>query len=85
LLKGPHWTLLGYEAKRSAVPARAGLHIHCIGSHHELIDESGHFRGAYSVSPGDWVLVRPDGYIGALVGSHQTDALTRFLAEQGVV
>ena len=31
LLKGTHWTLLGYQVKRDAVPARTGLHIHCIG------------------------------------------------------
>lgn len=84
LLKGPHWTLFGYQVKRADVPARAGLHIHRIGPGGELIDESGHFRGAYTVSPGDWVLVRPDGYIGAFVGSQQTDTLTRFLAEQGL-
>ena len=83
LLKGPHWTLLGYEVKREAVTARAGLHIHCIGLGEELIDEGAHFRTAYTLSPGDWVLVRPDGYIGAFVNSQQTDALTRFLAEQG--
>lgn len=85
LLKGPHWTLLGYQAKRDAVPARTGLHIHCIGPDGELVDEGQHFRGAYALSPGDWVLVRPDGYIGAFVGSQQTDALLRFLDEQGVV
>lgn len=84
LLKGPHWTLLGYQVKRGAVPARAGLHIHCIGPDAELIDASEHFRSAYAVSSGDWVLVRPDGYIGAFVGAQQSDALTRFLAEQGL-
>jgi hypothetical protein len=85
LLRGPHWTLLGYQANRSAVPARAGLHIHCIGPDGELIDEGEHFRDAYAVSPGDWVLVRPDGYIGAFVGSQQIDTLTRFLEERGLV
>jgi 2-polyprenyl-6-methoxyphenol hydroxylase-like FAD-dependent oxidoreductase len=85
LLRGPHWTLLGYQVNRTAVPARAGLHIHCIGPDGELIDESEHFRGAYAVSSGDWVLVRPDGYIGAFVGAQQTVALTRFLDEQGLV
>ncbi|EJN07438.1 2-polyprenyl-6-methoxyphenol hydroxylase-like oxidoreductase [Bradyrhizobium sp. YR681] len=84
LFKGPHWTLLGYEAKRGTVPARTGLQIHCIGPDGELIDENGHFRGAYAVSPGNWVLVRPDGYVGAVVGSAQTDALAHFLAEQGL-
>ncbi|MGY8705850.1 FAD-dependent oxidoreductase [Bradyrhizobium sp. 18BD] len=85
LFKGTHWTLLGYQVKRGAVPARSGLHIHCIGSDGELIDDGGHFRGAYAVSPGDWALVRPDGYISAFVGAQQTDALTRFLAEQSLV
>ncbi|MEH2491835.1 FAD-dependent oxidoreductase [Bradyrhizobium sp. AZCC 2230] len=85
LLRGTHWTLLGYQVKRDAVPARTGLHIHCIGPDQELIDDSGHFRSAYTVSSGDWVLVRPDGYIGAFVGAQQTGALARFLAEQGLV
>ena len=85
LLRGPHWTLLGYQANRTAMPARAGLHIHCIGPDGELIDEGEHFRSAYAVSSGDWVLVRPDGYIGAFVGAQQTDALTRFVDEQGLV
>lgn len=85
LLRGPHWTLLGYQVKRDTVPAHSGLHIHCIGPDQELIDDSGHFRSAYTVSSGDWVLVRPDGYIGAFVGSGQTDTLARFLAERGLV
>jgi len=85
LLRGPHWTLLGYQVDRRAAPARTGLHIRCIGPNDELIDEGEHFRGTYTVSPGDWVLVRPDGYISAFVGSLQIDALTRFLDEQGLV
>ncbi len=85
LLRGPHWTLLGYRVKRGAMPARTGLHVHCIGPDDELIDESEHFRSAYTVSPGDLVLVRPDGYISAFVGSQKTDQLARFLDEQGVV
>jgi 2-polyprenyl-6-methoxyphenol hydroxylase-like FAD-dependent oxidoreductase len=85
LLRGPHWTLLGYQANRTAMPARAGLHIHCIGPDGELIDEGEHFRSAYAVSSGDWVLVRPDGYIGAFVSAQQTVALMRYLDEQGLV
>ena len=85
LFKGPHWTLLGYEVAREAVAPRAGLRIHTFGARGDLIDEGGHFREAYGVSSGDWVLVRPDGYIGAIVGSEQTDALARFLTEQGLI
>jgi hypothetical protein len=31
------------------------------------------------------VLVRPDGYIGAIVHSRRMDALNRFLGEQGLI
>lgn len=85
LFKGPHWTLLGYEVEREAVPARAGLRVHAFGPRGDLIDEGGHFREAYAVSPGDWVLVRPDGYVGAIVSSRHMDALTHFLGEQGLM
>jgi 2-polyprenyl-6-methoxyphenol hydroxylase-like FAD-dependent oxidoreductase len=84
LFKGPHWTLLGYHAQPDAVPPRAGLLIHTFGPRGDLIDEGGHFREAYAVLPGDWVLVRPDGYVGAIVGSRQMNALTHFLGEQGL-
>jgi 2-polyprenyl-6-methoxyphenol hydroxylase-like FAD-dependent oxidoreductase len=85
LLKGPHWTLLGCQVEREAIPPRAGLRIHLFGPGGDLIDEGAYFRHAYTVSPGDWVLIRPDGYIGAIVGPEQTDALTHFLGEQGMI
>jgi 2-polyprenyl-6-methoxyphenol hydroxylase-like FAD-dependent oxidoreductase len=62
LLRGPHWTLLGYEVEDSIAP-REGLRIHKIGPDAELRDVDGHFRAAYGLSPGTWVLIRPDGYI----------------------
>jgi hypothetical protein len=79
LFKGPHWTLLGYHVERNAVPPRTGLRVHNFGPSGDLIDERGHFRQAYAVSPGDWVLVRPDGYIGAIVGSPHLDALVQYI------
>jgi len=82
VLKGPHWTLIGYEAKGDAVPPRAGLHIHVVGR--DLIDEDGHFRSAYALSKGDWLLVRPDGYVGAIVGAGETAALETYLRRAGV-
>jgi len=85
LFKGPHWTLVGYLVEREAVPPRAGLRTHAIGPRGDLIDENGHFLEAYAVAPGDWVLVRPDGYIGAIVGSQHIDALTHFLGEHGLI
>ncbi|WP_349263391.1 FAD-dependent oxidoreductase [Steroidobacter sp.] len=81
LLAGPHWTLLGYEVNREWVRPRAGVRIHTFGTHGDLIDDQTHFRNAYGVSPGDWVLVRPDGYIGAIVASHELAALEHYLDE----
>ncbi len=84
LLKGPHWTLLGDAVPRGLVPARAGLHIHTIGPAGDLIDEAGHFRAAYGTGEGDWVLVRPDGYIGAFVTTAELAALEAYLAERSM-
>lgn len=86
LFAGPHWTLLGCETQAGAVAPRAGLHIHFVGAHGDLLDEGGHFRAAYALAPGDWVLVRPDGYVGAIVGSGRDDlqALERYLGAVGL-
>jgi hypothetical protein len=84
LFKGAHWTLLGYEAERDVIAPRSGLHIHSIGSRAEYIDEGGHFRDTYAVTPGDFVLVRPDGYIGAIVASNDVEALESYLRQVGL-
>jgi hypothetical protein len=41
-------------------------------------------RDAYGLSPGDWVLVRPDGYVGAIVSGAEVSALDPYLARVGV-
>ena len=51
LFKGPHWTLLGYQVERDAVPSRPGLHIHTT-VRAATIDEGGHLRDAYALAPG---------------------------------
>jgi 2-polyprenyl-6-methoxyphenol hydroxylase-like FAD-dependent oxidoreductase len=84
LFEGPHWTLLGYEADRAAVAPRSGLRIHIVGPQGDIADDAGHLRDAYAVSPGDWVLVRPDGYVAAIVPTMEVPALDRYLAEVGV-
>lgn len=81
LFAGPHWTLLGYEVEGHRARPRAGLRIHTFGAHGDLIDERGHFKDAYAVSSGDWVLVRPDGYIGAVLASEELTALEGYLDE----
>jgi 2-polyprenyl-6-methoxyphenol hydroxylase-like FAD-dependent oxidoreductase len=79
LFTGPHWTLLGFEVDRDGVQPRAGLRIHTFGSRGDLNDDGGHFRNAYAVSPGDWVLIRPDGYIGTIVTSGEIADLESYL------
>lgn len=81
LFRGPHWTLLGYNA-RDAVAARANLRIHHIGA--EFTDEAGHVKDAYGIADGEWVLVRPDGYVGAIVSSDELAALERYLSDVGL-
>jgi FAD binding domain len=85
LFQGPHWTLLGYEAQRTAVAPRPGLRIHVIGPRGDIADDGGHLRDAYGVSPGDWVLIRPDGYVAAVVPAASVSLLDRYLAGVGVM
>jgi hypothetical protein len=85
LFQGPHWTLLGYEADRTAIAPRSGLRVRIVGSRGDLVDDCGHFRDAYGLSPGEWVLIRPDGYVGAIAGTEEIPALERYLADVGVL
>jgi hypothetical protein len=82
LFAGPHWTLLGFEVDRDRVRPQADLHIHTFGARGDLIDHGSHFRDAYGVSSGDWVLVRPDGYIGAIIASQELPTLDDYLRNQ---
>jgi 2-polyprenyl-6-methoxyphenol hydroxylase-like FAD-dependent oxidoreductase len=85
LFKGPHWTLIGYEVERlSGVKPRAGLHIHAVGPCGDIVDDGGHIRDGYGVRTGDWVLVRPDGYVGAVVSSDHTSSLENYLDRVGL-
>lgn len=84
LFKGPHWTLLGYHVDRALAPTRPGLHIQTFGERGELSDPAGHFAAAYALSPGDWILVRPDGYVGAIVDSSEIAALESYLQRAGL-
>ncbi len=84
LFQGPHWTLLGYQIDREAIAPRGDVHIHTIGVRGDIVDEGRYVRDAYGVAPGDWVLVRPDGYIGAIVSSTELAALCRYLDDVGI-
>jgi hypothetical protein len=84
LFKGPHWTLLGYDVDRAAIAPRRGLHVHVVGQGGDLRDDAGHFQQAYALSPGDWVLIRPDGYVGTIVASSELEVLSRYLQVWGL-
>jgi 2-polyprenyl-6-methoxyphenol hydroxylase-like FAD-dependent oxidoreductase len=84
LFQGPHWTLLGYEVDRAAVAPRRNLHIHTVGVRGDIIDRDGHLRDGYGLASGDWALIRPDGYVGAMVSSGEIAALCRYLDGVGI-
>jgi 2-polyprenyl-6-methoxyphenol hydroxylase-like FAD-dependent oxidoreductase len=85
LFKGPHWTLIGYEVERlSGVNPRPGLHIHAVGPRGDIVDDGGHIRDGYGVRTGEWVLVRPDGYVGSIVSSDHTSSLDAYLDSVGL-
>ncbi|MGQ4511904.1 FAD-dependent monooxygenase [Streptomyces sp. DW26H14] len=85
LLQGPHWTLFGHEADTTAAPApRRGLRVHTVGARGDLHDAGGHFKDAYALAPGQWVLIRPDGYVAAVVDTAGLDAVQACLDAAGV-
>ncbi|MEB0047422.1 MULTISPECIES: FAD-dependent monooxygenase [unclassified Pseudomonas] len=84
LYKGTHWTLLGYGLEHGLVQPRPGLHIHTFGPRGDLFDDQGHFYDAYEPAIGDWVLVRPVGYIGAIVTNDEVGTLEGYLVQAGL-
>lgn len=84
LFKGPHWTLLGRDTDPDTIPSHPPLHVHVLGASGDIADTHGHVHDAYALAPGDWVLVRPDGYIGAFFASNHIHALRAYLQRVGV-
>jgi 2-polyprenyl-6-methoxyphenol hydroxylase-like FAD-dependent oxidoreductase len=86
LTKGPHWTLLGLDTDKhaAAIQVRKNLHIHRIAADGDLADEQQIFSRTYSVTKGDWVLIRPDGYIGAMIGPQGLSSLEDYFEDVGL-
>jgi 2-polyprenyl-6-methoxyphenol hydroxylase-like FAD-dependent oxidoreductase len=63
LYAGVHWTLLRFGEQAPRLD-RAGVRSHVVGT--EIVDADDHIGRAYDVPSGAAVLVRPDGYIGAI-------------------
>lgn len=90
LFKGGHWTLLVHAEQQQTpgvqemVEPRAGLHVHTIGRKGDVIDAWGHIHDAYGLTSGECVLIRPDGYVGAIVATDRLDELDDYLDRIGV-
>ncbi|MER7643960.1 FAD-dependent oxidoreductase [Streptomyces sp. NPDC126522] len=85
LFQGPHWTLLGHDVDDTSAPTpRPGLHIHTIGARGDLLDTGGWVQSAYGLTAEQWVLVRPDGYIAAVVDTAELAAVEAYLDTVGV-
>ncbi|MEV7085634.1 FAD-dependent oxidoreductase [Streptomyces sp. NPDC093085] len=85
LFQGPHWTLLGYDVHTHwAPPARAGLHIHTFGHRGDLVDIENQVRDAYGLRGGQWVLIRPDGYIASVTDTTGLGAVESYLDFVGI-
>lgn len=85
LFRGPHWSLLGYDVDRHALGhPRGGLIIHSVGERGDIVDTKGHVRDGYDLAPGDCVLVRPDGYVGAIFTIGQIATMERYFADVGL-
>lgn len=84
LFKGPHWTLLGFEVASDLIPPYANVHVHTFGHDGDLLDNDGHFVNSYGPAHGDWILIRPDGYVGAIVSSQNVATLLDYLKMVGV-
>jgi 2-polyprenyl-6-methoxyphenol hydroxylase-like FAD-dependent oxidoreductase len=85
LMRGPHWTAIGYEASHESAPApRRFLHVHHVGADGDLRDDAGHFAAAYAPPSGSWTLIRPDGYVGAIVDPAEAKSLAGYLRRVGL-
>lgn len=72
LFQGPHWTLVGTD-RADGLVHRRDVRVVIIGTEGELIDEGGHFADAYGLADGVWILVRPDGYVAAILATNELE------------
>jgi 2-polyprenyl-6-methoxyphenol hydroxylase-like FAD-dependent oxidoreductase len=84
LLAGPHWTLIARDRDAALPDPRPGLHVHAIGAGGDFQDPEDRFATACGLGAGDLLLVRPDGYVGAIVAASDSAALGPYLARVGL-
>jgi 2-polyprenyl-6-methoxyphenol hydroxylase-like FAD-dependent oxidoreductase len=82
LFAGPHWTLIAREADATSLPAsRPGLRIHRVGANGEFQDPDDGLGATYGMVDGDLVLIRPDGYVGAVLAGSDHARLEGLLTQ----
>ena len=74
-MAGPHWTLIGHEVGPEGTPSHPGL---VVVSPADGVGQA--LAEIYDLSPATWVLIRPDGYIGAIAPAGHEGALGTYLA-----
>ena len=86
VVQGPQFTLLAYDAAAEirALGLGSGAHLDVVTvasapGGGDLADAEGSFRAAYDLGGGELLLVRPDGYLGAIAGANQGAAITDYL------
>ena len=85
LFRGPHWTLIARAVGAAALPAAGPrLHVHRVGADAEFRDAEDHLGRSYGMVDGDLLLVRPDGYVGALVTATETGRLMDYVTTVGI-
>lgn len=84
LFRGPQWVLLVHGAGLASFEPRPWLHVHHVGPKGDIIDAWAHIHDAYGLAPGECVLIRPDGYVGATLDADQAANLDTYLDRMGV-
>ena len=85
LFRGPHWTLVARGVEADDLPeAGPRLHVHRVGTDGDFRDGEDQLGRTYGMAEGDILLVRPDGYVGALVSAAKAGQLADYLAMAGI-
>lgn len=69
------WLLIGWQVGEAEIAARPGLTVL-----HNPDSPDGSFDAGYFLAPGTWLLIRPDGYVGAVAPTGEKTALERYLS-----
>ncbi len=84
LFRGPQWTLLGYDIEERPA-SRKHLRIVTVGERGDIFDDEGHVADAYGLAAGQWALIRPDGYLAAIVATCELERALAIIPGDGLM